>query len=92
MKKAIKISFLILIFIFFCIESFQKIEDSQYKKDGQYYPDSINDININDNMGNGPYYKKINNSEYVVFFCIGFDKYYVYSSRKKEWNYQNSIE
>ena len=105
MKKAIKISFLILIFIFFCIGSLQKIENSQYKKDGQhlidniddffknhqYYPDSINDIDINDNMGNGPYYKKINNSEYVVYFCVGFDKYYVYSSRKREWNYQNSI-
>lgn len=89
MKKTIKISFLILIFIFFCIESFQFFENSQYKKDGQHL---IDNIDINDNMGNGPYYKKINNSEYVVFFCVGFDKYYVYSSRKKEWNYQNSIE
>ena len=30
-----------------------------FLKKHQYYPDSINEIDINDNMGNGPYYKKL---------------------------------
>jgi hypothetical protein len=37
----------------------------------------------------GPYYQKINDSIYEIFFTIGFDEAYVYNSAKKDWAYQN---
>lgn len=40
-------------------------------------------------MENGPYYEKVNETTYKVYFCVGFDKYKIYDSRIKSWNYTN---
>ena len=35
--------------------------------------------------GIGPFYEKKNDSTYTVYFCLGFDEYYIYNSAQKEW-------
>lgn len=35
--------------------------------------------------GVGPFYEKKNDSTYTVYFCLGFDEYYIYDSEQKEW-------
>ncbi len=36
----------------------------------------------------GPFYKKISNQTYIVYFTLGFDEYYTYKSETKIWDYQ----
>ena len=28
---------------------------------------------------------RMNDSTYTVYFCLGFDEYYIYDSEQKEW-------
>lgn len=98
-NKKICFFVLILISIFFCIESFQKIENSQYKKYGQplidkidvifknnnIYPDSINDLNVN-NMGNGPYYKKLTIANILFIFVSDLMNIMYIAHKKKNGN------
>ncbi len=40
----------------------------------------------------GPYYKKKDSMNYIVYFLIGFDhEPYTYNSDKKEWVYNNDF-
>ncbi len=38
-------------------------------------------------MGIGSYYEKLNDSCYRIFFSVGFDDYFEYSSETKMWKY-----
>ena len=35
----------------------------------------------------GPFYEKISESSYSIYFCLGPDEYYMYNSKRQEWNY-----
>ena len=36
--------------------------------------------------GNGPFYER-NDTSYVVYYCLGFDNYYIYNYSTRKWNY-----
>lgn len=94
-----------LIFLWSCIVCIRNVEYTQYKEHGKVLidkieiyllenkrlPNSITEIGFNENMEMGPYYCKIDCNEYSVYYCIGFDEYYVYNSLTKEWKYQTSV-
>ncbi len=104
MKKVL-IIIIVLIFLWSCIVCIRNVEYTQYKEHGKVLidkieiyllenkrlPNSITEIGFNENMEMGPYYYKIDCNEYSVYYCIGFDEYYVYNSLTKEWKYQTSV-
>ena len=59
----------------------------------QYYlsygkwPQDVRDVNWEEEMGIGPFYRLENDSTYIVYFCLGFDEYYQYDSSLKSWSY-----
>lgn len=53
------------------------------KNETGFYPDNL--TYLESDSGIGPFYEKKNDSTYIVFFCIGFDEYYMYNSAQKEW-------
>lgn len=49
-------------------------------------PDNLIELNIEESMGNGPYYKKIDSSNYIIYYNIGLDNSTLtYYSFSKEW-------
>lgn len=102
MKKILYFA-IFVVFIIVLIKYMQYKEDRQYENKGQELineielyrgshnklPETVKDINEVETMGNGPYYEKVNEMTYKVYFCVGFDKYKIYDSRIKSWNYTN---
>lgn len=99
MKKVIiGISVLVVVFlaIFFYLRN---SEDKHYKEEGaslikkvEIYkedygklPESVKDLNIAPEMGEGPYYKRIDSLKYIIYFNIGFDNTLTYYSESKDW-------
>lgn len=64
----------------------QKIE--LYCESYHKLPNSLSDINEIESMGIGPHYNKIDKNNFEVYFCLGFDEYFIYSSKSKEWHYE----
>ena len=74
-------------------------EDKNYKKRGEFLiskieeyhkqkdrlPDSLSDLEIAEEMGEGPYYEKKDSLHYIIYFNIGFDNTKIYYSETKEW-------
>ncbi len=99
MKKIIiGISVLVVVFlaVFFYLRSseaktykeegfvlIKKVET--YKKDYGKLPESVKDLNLTPEMGEGPYYEKIDSLKYIVYFNIGFDNTLTYYSESKDW-------
>ena len=93
-----KITLFILIFII-VFAVFKKQEFSNYKEKGSVVvekifnfkklnsrlPNSISEFEINLEMGEGPYYEKLNDTTFIVFFNIGFDDKIIFNSNKKIW-------
>jgi len=50
-------------------------------------PDNLADLNEEGLMSIGPYYEKISEERYQVYFCIGFDTYKTYDSETEEWTW-----
>jgi len=48
-------------------------------------PNSISELELEENMGEGPYYEKVDSNSYKVYFNIGFDNSKVYYSDLDEW-------
>ena len=48
------------------------------KNETGFYPDNL--IYLESDSGVGPFYEKKNDSTYTVYFCLGFDEYYIYDS------------
>lgn len=99
MKNAI-ITTLTLLSLIICIYWFfscseinnykQKGEDlvkivELYKIENGKLPNTIKDIELNLEMGEGPYYEKIDSNLYYIYFNIGFDNKYIYKSDVKLW-------
>ena len=100
MKRKIIIGIIgIVAIVVGAIRFLQYEEDKNYKKRGviliskieEYHkqkgqlPNSLSDIEIAEEMGDGPYYEKKDSQYYIVYFNIGFDNAIIYSSKTKEW-------
>jgi hypothetical protein len=59
------------------------IED--FKKENGHFPDSLNEIGIRETEEGPIFYEKRGNSNYVIFFSIGFDETKAYYSDSKKW-------
>ena len=56
-----------------------------YRKQNNRLPKSINDVGLVESMNEGPFYERIDNFNYIIFFNIGFDNKKTYYSQIKEW-------
>jgi hypothetical protein len=65
------------------IELITKIE--AYRQQNNRLPNTVADLGIVEQMGEGPYYEKKDSLNYVVFFNIGFDNTKTYYSETREW-------
>jgi len=88
----------ILIITFFVIYGLQKQENNNYYKRAIVLIDKIeafkyaekrllnnvNELGLEENMNDGPYYEKKDSISYMIFFNIGFDNIRIYHSDKKE--------
>ena len=91
------ISFLVITIV--VVSFFRYREDLKYKKIGEKLiekielyqslhkklPSDLKDLKETESMGYGPYYQKIDESQYEITFCFGFDEYLIYNSQKKCW-------
>lgn len=99
MKKSI-IGILVVVIVLLGAFFYMRISENQeYKEKGslliekvekyklQYgkLPESVKDLNIQSEMGEGPYYEKIDSIKYTVYFNIGFDNTLNYYSDTGEW-------
>ena len=89
----------ILIIIFVLLYWLNNAENNDYQKRGQLLidkieifrqtenrlPDNLTKLGIQEPMNSGPYYKKKDSVNYIVFFTIGFDNAKIFYSDKKEW-------
>ncbi len=48
-------------------------------------PNTAAALGLKESMGSGPYYKKTDSSNYIVFFNLGFDDTKTYYSQTQEW-------
>ncbi|MBP5668436.1 MAG: hypothetical protein J6X32_09845 [Salinivirgaceae bacterium] len=100
MKRKIIILFIVIVAIGIgTIRILQYKEDKNYKKRGEFLiskieeyhkqkgqlPNSLSDIEIAEEMGEGPYYEKKDSLHYIIYFNIGFDNTKIYCSKTKEW-------
>lgn len=100
MKRKIIILFIVIVAIGIgTIRILQYKEDKNYKKRGEILiskieeyrkqkgriPDSLSDLEIAEEMGDGPYYEKKDSLHYIIYFNIGFDNTKIYYSKTKEW-------
>jgi len=61
----------------------EKVE--KYKKEYGKLPESTSDLGVQAEMGEGPYYEKLDSTNYTVYFNIGFDNTLMYHSDTGEW-------
>ena len=58
----------------------------QYKKEYNKLPDSTSNFTVNTEMGQGPYYEKLNDTTFIVYYNIGLDHdQLIFNSSTKEW-------
>ncbi|MDD3629571.1 MAG: hypothetical protein PHF55_00890 [Bacteroidales bacterium] len=63
----------------------EKIES--YRQRHGELPDYVTELGIEEEMGEGPYYEKIDSVKYIVYFNIGFDNSFIYYSDTKKWEW-----
>ncbi|HBK70122.1 MAG TPA: hypothetical protein DDZ39_00435 [Flavobacteriaceae bacterium] len=56
-----------------------------FNKENGSLPNSHDDLECDLEMGEGPYYKKLNDTVFIVYFNIGFDDSIIFNSREKKW-------
>jgi uncharacterized protein YxeA len=57
-----------------------------YKKKHNKLPDSTSNFTVNSEMGQGPYYEKLNDTIFIVYYNIGLDHdQLIFNSSTKEW-------
>ena len=67
------------------MELVEKVESYYYKY--EILPKTAKELDFIAEVGEGPYYEKISDLKYSVYFSIGFDDAYVYYSDTKKWKY-----
>ncbi len=101
-KKVILIVLMLILAILSIVLYLRQREDKKYeecgnvlinkiesfKKQKGYFPFSVSDLGINEEMGEGPYYAKMDSITYIVYFNIGFDNTKTYYSKLKKWQYK----
>ncbi len=99
MRKVLIIILSVFILIILCIFFMRYRENMQYEAKGQELinkiesfqrvnnklPENLEDLGEEESMSIGPYYEKIDEHRYKVYFCIDFDIYKTYNSDTKEW-------
>ena len=50
-----------------------------------FFHNSVSEVKTDIEMGEGPYYEKINDTTFIVFFNIGFDDKIIFNSNSKRW-------
>lgn len=77
-------------------------EDKNYRSRGQYLinkiecyrkihrqlPKNVGSMGLEEPMSDGPFYEKIDNNTFRVYFCVGFDTYKVYNSKNRQWTFE----
>lgn len=100
MRKFIKIITPLILIAIAVVIFFQHKEYQKYKKIGENLinkvetykskykklPETLSDLNEIESMGIGPYYNKIDDYQYEISFCFGFDDYMTYNSKKQTWH------
>ncbi|SHG47270.1 hypothetical protein SAMN05444396_1196 [Flavobacterium segetis] len=61
------------------------IQIYEFEKIHNKLPNSISDFKADTEMGEGPYYEKLNDSTFIVFFNIGFDDKIIFNSNNNKW-------
>lgn len=61
----------------------EKVE--KYKIEYGKLPETVSELHIKSEMGEGPYYEKIDSLKYIVYFNIGFDDMLTYDSETNIW-------
>lgn len=61
-----------------------KIE--RYRSIHKRLPNNMESLGEKETMSIGPYYEKVDNYTYKIYFCIGFDDYKVYNSKDNKWS------
>jgi len=105
-KKLITSSVLLLTFLLLIYFYLRKHEDYKYVKEGSILiekvekykkehgklPESVKDLGLIPEMDEGPYYKKTDSSNYIIYFNIGLDNdQFIYYSKSKRWKHTTSI-
>lgn len=57
----------------------------KFEKVNHKLPNSISDFEVDTEMGEGPYYEKLNDTIFIVYFNIGFDDKLIFDSNKNDW-------
>ena len=57
----------------------------EYKTIHKKLPNKLSDIYLDLEMGEGPYYKKMSDSIFIVFYNIGFDDKIIFKSNLNKW-------
>jgi len=80
----------------------QRMEDERRKAEGEKLierveehrrltgrlPDVIADLGLDETMGVGPCYERIDSAVFMVYFSLGFDGAFAYRSDTGEWSYE----
>jgi hypothetical protein len=61
----------------------EKVE--KYKLENGKLPETVSELHLKSEMGEGPYYEKIDSLKYIVYFNIGFDDMFMYNSETNIW-------
>lgn len=99
MKKIVIYTFIICFALFLLLVFLKKREKDNYIKKGdkiismvlnhqkvyKELPNNLSDIFHSEEMGEGPYYEKLNDSTFIVYFNIGFDDKFTYNSKYNKW-------
>lgn len=99
MKKLIIVISVVVIIILGVFFYLSTLESQEYKEKGslliekvekyksQYgqLPESVKNLKIESEMGEGPYYEKVDSLKYIVYFNIGFDNMLTYYSDTEIW-------
>lgn len=57
----------------------------EFKAINYRLPNTISELKAKIEMGQGPYYEKLNDTTFIVFFNIGFDDKIIFNSNEKKW-------
>lgn len=101
MKKVIIWTLIVLIIVAVTIFYMRINETAKYKNKGNILieriesyrqrhgelPDNVKELGIEEEMGEGPYYEKIDSVKYIVYFNIGFDNAFIYYSDTQKWEW-----